>query len=222
MWTLVKRELSDVVIFLITIQIITITALAISGSYLFEALEDKPYGLPIHMYSILTIGGIILTWLASIFGCYQMQTDKTHKVSTFLCTLAATRQTILLSRIITGLIFTLLPIILTAIMFYIALQFHPRVFDLGQYSTILIKMFFTLTLLAITNYAFGLQLGLSFDKDQKQIDAGKFLLLLTAISLLLIILVYLKGIGLTCWMILLLLSTCSFWLLFNKYTKVPL
>jgi len=100
MFTLIKREIEDHLVYFLGAIIISavLTALLTSAIYYDEPGESSVFvALSIPVIIVLIIG-------FSGMGVSQMYTDKNRKISTFLSSLPVTRCQILTARIITGIL----------------------------------------------------------------------------------------------------------------------
>jgi hypothetical protein len=154
MFTLIKREIEDSMIFYISAVVIVALEVVILLTYslLFHKIH-QPEGLYILGYLLMVIGLIPVCAL----GTGQMYYDRTKKISTFLSTLAVTRRKIFTAKVLAGLVgvlFFFLPIAIASkiIVSHLAVPI-PAVAEIFNE----IGMTILLTHLAV--YSIGLQIG---------------------------------------------------------------
>ncbi len=153
MFTLIKREIQDHIVYFIGAVALSaiLIAMLVSAVYYSEASSQPVFvGLSIPVFVVLIIG-------CTAMGVSQMYTDRNRKVSTFLSALPVTRDRILAARIITGLlaiVIIILPLTITGKilwrLFAPPIPIYPGViFDI---STVSFLMLFAC-------YCIGLQTG---------------------------------------------------------------
>ena len=189
MFTLIKREIADMSVFYL---ITAIFMLILAGALVYKVVigwENNPVmGVPSMMYTTLgSFPSFILPLIAAALGASQMNLDRDKKISSFLATLATTRQQILSAKIITGVLWILLIILPIAIADAVLLKVFPMaaVPDAG----LLVRMFVTIFLCSMSCYSFGLLIGWR---------SGKLLSALGVILItpILVSLIAIKGFGL--------------------------
>ena len=159
MLTLIKREIVDAVIFF---MITAIFMLILTGILVYRVAIglgiNQVVGVPSVMYKTFgTFPFIFLPLIAAALGARQMHLDKDKKISSFLVTLATTRQRILSAKIITGILWVLLIILPIAVADVVLLKVFPMaaVPDAG----FLVRLFITIFLCGLACYSFGLLIG---------------------------------------------------------------
>ncbi len=158
MFTLIKREIQDHLVYFIGAVILSaiLIALLVSAMYHTEAGDSPVFiGLSIPVIVILIIG-------FSGMGATQMYTDRTRKISTFLSTLAVRRRQILLARIITGILAiptVLVPLTITAMILW--RLFAPPI---PVYAGVVSEIFAVTFLMGLACYCIGLLTGWTSSK----------------------------------------------------------
>lgn len=210
MFTLIKREIQDHIVFFIGAVILSIILVVIS-------LPLKSRFDPQHpplLSMVLGIPAVTITILGlCVMGATQMYTDRTRKISAFLSTLPVSRNRILLARIITGIlaILTLLiPITLAAVILLRLLALPIPIYS-GMVFEISIAAF----LMAFACYCIGLQTGWNLSKIMPTLSG----LLLTC---MLVPLIYVKGFGLHIIVILVLFIVASLLRIWQKFMSTSL
>ncbi len=153
MFTLIKREIQDHIVYFIgaTVFSVILTGILISLMY------DHPMRIDM-VASRVTVGNaalIIIIFGLFAMGATQMYTDRIRRISAFISTLSVNKSRILLARIITGIlvIVTLLVPLAIAAMIYCRL-FTPPV---PWYSSMALEVFTGTFLTAFACYCIGLQ-----------------------------------------------------------------
>ncbi len=210
MFTLIKREIQDHIIYFIGAVFFSAIFIAILLSTARRSDSKDP--------PILSIGfGVPLVTLVVIgfcgMGASQMYTDKTRKISAFLSTLSVSRSRILLARIITGIlaILTLLLPLTVSIVFLLRL-FPPPI---PMYQGMVFEIFTAVFLMAFACYCIGLQTGWNSSKIIPTLGG----LLLTCI---LVPLILIKGFGLHIVAILVLFIAASLIRTWHTFMSTPL
>ena len=210
MFTLIKREIQDHIIYFIGAVVFSAMFIAISLSTTRHSYSKDPPILPIGF-------GVPLVTLVVIgfcgMGASQMYTDKTRKISAFLSTLSVSRGRILLARIITGILAILtllLPLTLTIV--FLLRLFPPPV---PTFQGMLLEIFTTVFLMAFACYCIGLQTGWNSSKIIPTLGG----IILTCIFVPLILI---KGFGFHIIVILVLFITASLIRTWYTFTSTPL
>lgn len=198
MLALIKREIADAAVFFLMTAIFM---LLLTGMVVYRVAiwgSNQVMGVPLVMYT--TFGTFPFTFLpliAAALGASQMNLDRDKKISSFLATLATTRQQILSAKIITGILWILLVIFPIAAVDAVLLKVFPMVMvpDAG----FLVRLFVTIFLFGLACYSFGLLVGW---------HSGKLLpaLGIILVTPILVSLIAIKGFG---------LQTIIFFLLFT-------
>lgn len=183
MFTLIKRELESVAVLLILPLLIMAGVIVL---VVFETGYSYSQEMPLHIsrsmvLSILYPLGILPFFFAGL-AAFLTYSDRNKKVSTFLVTLATTRDRIFAARIVSGVIaigILLVPLIVTDI---ILIQAYPRLIPVPVFYLV---MMFLITFLAnFVGYIIGLLLG----ENPSRIIAilGTFLLVVVFLGVMLI------------------------------------
>lgn len=197
MFTLIKREIEDHIVYFIGAAVISgilifLSILAISAN---KAIEPVVFvGLWIPAIIVLIIG---LTGM----GVSQMHMDRNRRISAFLCGLPVTRGQILAARIITGILAILtflVPLTITAVV--LLRLFAPPI---PIYSGFIFDIFIVTLLMSFACYCLGLQTGWTSSRITPTLGG-------MALAFLLVPLILVKGFGLHVVVILLLFIIASF------------
>ena len=207
MFTLIKREFQDHIIYFIGAAFFSAIFIAASLS---TARQSDFKEL-----SILSIG--LLATLVIIgfcgMGASQMYTDRTRKISALLSTLSVSRSRILLARIIAGILAILtllLPLTLTIV--FLLRLFPPPI---PMYQGMVSEIFTAVFLMAFACYCIGLQSGWNSSKIMPTLGG----LLLTCIFVPLILI---KGFGFHIMAILVLFIAASLIRTWHTFMSTPL
>jgi ABC-type transport system involved in multi-copper enzyme maturation permease subunit len=189
MLTLIKREIADAVVFFM-INAIFMSILA--GMLVYRVAigwgSNQIVGVPSVMYNTFVIFPFtFLPLIAAALGASQINSDRDKKISSFLTTLATTRQQILSAKIITGVLWILLIILPIAATDAVLLKVFPMIAvpDVG----FLIRLFVTIFLCGVACYSFGLLIGW---RSGKLVPASAIIL----VTPFLVSLMAIKGVGL--------------------------
>ncbi|MCP4261097.1 MAG: hypothetical protein GY774_26870 [Planctomycetes bacterium] len=202
MFTLIKREIRDHIVYFLGAAVLSAIFIVITISIIsrYEPFKRARYdhgeislgiGVPVTAIVVIGICGL---------GVSQMYLDRSRKISAFLSTLAVSRGRILLAKIITGIlvILTLLvPVTVTAVV--LLRLFVPPVLI---YPGIVFEIFIAVFLMAFSCYCIGLQTGWTSGKVTPTL--GGIVLAGIFVPLILI-----KGIGLQIVVILVLFIIAS-------------
>jgi ABC-type transport system involved in multi-copper enzyme maturation permease subunit len=197
MLALIKREIADAAVFFLMTAIFM---LILAGTLVYRVAiwgSNPVIGVPSVMYTTFgTFPFILLPLIAAALGASQMNLDRDKKISSFLATLATTRQQILSAKIITGILWILLVILPIAAVDAVLLKVFPMVVvpDAG----FLVRLFVTIFLCGLACYSFGLLTGWC---SGKLLPASGIIL----VAPVLVSLIVIKGFG---------LQTIIFFLLF--------
>ncbi|MHC4534229.1 MAG: hypothetical protein ACYS6K_09765, partial [Planctomycetota bacterium] len=146
-------------------------------------------------------------------GAAQMYLDRTRKISSFLSTLAVSRNRILLARIITGILVILTFLVPLAVTFVILFRLYiPPVLI---YPGMVFEIFVTVFLMAFACYCIGLQSGWNSNPITPSLGA----IFLTCILVPLIIV---KGFGLPIMVILVLFIIASLICIWHTFMTTSL
>lgn len=205
MFTLIKREIRDHVVYFIGALILSAILIVVTLSMIsqYESSQSRNYdAVDSGLFSV----GVIMPAIAVIvigicgLGVSQMYLDRTRKISAFLSTLSVSRSRILLAKVITGIlvILTLLvPLAVTA-----AVLLRPYVPPILIYPGIVLEIFVAVFLMAFACYCIGLQTGWTSGKVAPTLGG-------IALTCIFIPLILIKGFGLQIVVILVLFIIAS-------------
>ncbi len=179
MWTLIKRELQDQVVYILAAEIVSILMI---GTMVYMAVLSERVAL----LGFAMAYGLTLLTVLCLLGTSQMYTDRTHRISTFLATLAVTRTQIMAARMLTGLVVvlvSLIPVFVTATIL-LHLLYQPLAF----YWRMIAEVFITMVLLGCGCHVAGLHTGWTTSK--KGLIGGCVLLFALVVSIY-----FIKGCG---------------------------
>jgi ABC-type transport system involved in multi-copper enzyme maturation permease subunit len=214
MWTLIKREMRDNIIFLLLGLIAAGICQGVIASSFFE-METKfaPVGIYETAYIIFLFFLPALAVLATAMGGVQMYLDRSRKVSAFLGTLAVTRGRLLTAKMLAGAVFLVAAILPLAAGQIIYLQAVPRLIP-PDYS-LLVRMYIGSLLCALACYMLGSNLGLGRNRIAA-FFAG------IAGCALLVSLIIIKGFGTETMLLLVVTSAVLCVRVRNEFESVPL
>ena len=218
MLTLIRRELSEVRIFLAILLIIAsisvipaILELDTEGTLRkasSSTIDTLGPGLTLATFILLLF---VTPLLSSALAVNQMRVDRGKKTSTFLCTLATSRGRILTARILAGSLmcsFVMVPLLLTHI---VSLCWrHPSI--AMSDTTWLMGWFLVGITVNLATYSVGLMMGWS--KSTWISILGSLGLTAVFVSLLIV-----KGLSLQTALISLAVATAAFIRVFHRYTS---
>ena len=162
MFTLIKREIRDHIVYFIVAAVLSAIFIFISIFVInqYESSQRSNYrGIDSGMFTVgvgvPTVAIIIIGFCG--LGTAQMYLDRTRKISAFLSTLAVSRDRILLARIITGIlvILTFLVPLTIATATLLRVYIPPVLIYPGMVFEIFVAVF----LMAFACYCIGLQTG---------------------------------------------------------------
>jgi hypothetical protein len=182
MFTLIKREIRDHIVYFLGAAILTAILIIIIVSVVYN-IGRGDYGVyagfSLPMSVILMIG-------FSGMGISQMYTDRARRISAFLSALPVSRNQILLARIVTGILAILtvvLPLITTSMaMGYL---FAPPI---PVFSGMIFDIFIVIFLLGFACYCLGLMTGWTAGKIAPTLGCLALTFILTS-------LIIVKGFG---------------------------
>jgi len=214
MLTLIKREFLAVLPFLVLPLLFAFCVVAgVITQTVYRMQHIPPTGVLPIMYKVFWMPIFILPFISAGIGAHQMYSDRSKKISAFLCTLATSRSRILTARIIVGTSQFLLVLMAMAITDVLLLARFPSLvpFDV----TFLIMLFITAATVNLACYSIGLLIGFS---------ANRFLPILGSILLvaILIALIIIKGFGLQSNLILFVVAVAAMFRTWQKYATAPL
>ncbi len=155
MFTLIKREIQDHIVYFIGAAVFSAVFIIISISVIHQ--YNPRQGPPVFSIWLGVPAFTIVIFGVCAMGATQMYLDKTRKISALLSTLAVSRSRILLARIITGIlvILTLLvPLTVTAAV--LSRLLTPPV---PMFPGMVFEISVTVFLMAFACYCIGLQTG---------------------------------------------------------------
>lgn len=198
MLTLIKREISDNKVFFILVFILTMI-LVFTEIFLTYYTSDT-HGMTIGFNNNLTIIVIgLLLLISAAMGASQMRQDKNRKVSTFLSTLATTRDQILIARVCAGILAILLfflPQIAAILILY-----HYFI-DAELFNNLFFDVYLVSSLAAVSCYCIGLHAGWTSKKQYPFLEAIAFAAIIVTIIII-------KGIGIQALILLIIFIAAS-------------
>ena len=210
MFTLIKREIEDHIVYFLVAVIFSAMFVATEISVFYNIGSGEP---PMVAFLVLLFVVIWSTLGYCAMGATQMYTDRTRKISALLSTLPVSRSQILLARIITGILgilIVLVPFVITTI--FLLYIFVP---PLPIYDGFIFEIFAGVFLTSFACYCIGLQTGWSSSKITPTLGG----LLLTCIF---VPLVQIKGFDLEGVFILLLFIAASLICTWHKFRSASL
>ncbi len=214
MLTLIKRELESMTVLLILPLLIMVGVIV---TVVFETSYSYSRVMPLHIprcmiLSILYPLGLLPFFFTGVAASLN-QSNRNKKVSTFLVTLATTRNRIVLSRFLAGgivIAILLCPLFFTDV---ILLQVYPRMIPIPASYLV---MMFVITFLA--NFV-GYIMGLLLDENSGKITAivGPFILVAVMLEAVII-----KGFEGEAGLILGLLAAAGMLRIWQKFISAPL
>lgn len=209
MFTLIKREIEDHLVYFIGAGIVSAILAVLSILIVFE---DNPVAPGVFFFPLITVAIVVMVGLCGM-GVSQMYTDRSRRISAFLSTLPVTRDQILIARIITGIlvILTLLmPLTITAVVLYSL--FTPLI---PTYPGLIFDLFIVIFLMSFACYCLGLQTGWTSSRITPTL--GGVILAFVLVPLILV-----KGFGLHIAVILLLFIIASLVRTWYRFTSTSL
>jgi hypothetical protein len=209
MFTLIKREIEDHLIYFI---IAIILSAVLSALLALTVFDDEPGDRPVFIgLSIFTIVLLIMGW--SGMSVSQMYSDRTRKLSAFLSALPVTRSRILAARVITGI----LAIIIVLVPLTITGMFLWRLFapPIPIFSSMILDISATVFLMAFACYCIGLQTGWTSSKVTPSLGG-------LGLTCILVPLILVKGFGLYIKVMLILFIVASLTRTWQKFKSTAL
>ena len=207
MFTLIKREIEDHLVYFIGAGIISAILVVISILVVFE---DNPAG--VFAFPLIPAAIIAMVGFCGM-GVSQMYTDRTRRISAFLSTLPVTPDQILAARIITGILAILtflMPLTITAVV--LRSLFSPPI---PIYPWLIFDLFIVIFLMSFACYCLGLQTGRISNKATPTLGG-------LVLAMVLFTLIPVKGLGLHIVIILLLFITASIARIRHRFMSTPL
>ena len=183
MFTLIKREIESVALLLLAALVLTVIAISLLTTF---GAFKRPFAPLVSIPDIIINSfwftmGVLPVYFAAI-GALQVYNDRNDKISTFLCTRAATRQQINAARISAGVILILIVLMPLVVTYGIIFTLNPPLSEnpAGLIWRIALVAFFA----NLAGYGIGLWLGAS---PRKAIPSfGTLFLTLILLSVILI------------------------------------
>jgi hypothetical protein len=216
MFTLIKREILDHIVYFIGAAVLAAILIVISIPIISRYDSFQSRGNPDPQAFTMGVGvpiiAIVVIGICGL-GVSQMYLDRSRKISAFLSTLAVSRGRILLAKIITGILVILtflLPLTVAAVV--LMRLYTPLVLI---YSGMVFEIFVAVFLMAFACYCIGLQTGWTSGKVAPTL--GGIVLACIFIPLILI-----KGFGLQIVVILVLFIIASLIRIRHKFMTTSL
>ena len=198
MFTLIKREIQDHIVYFIGAAAFSAVFIIISISVIHQ--YNPRQGPPMFSIWLGVPAFTIVIFGICAMGATQMYLDKTRKISALLSTLAVSRNRILLARIIAGILAILILLVPLTIAAGILLRlFSPSI---PMYPGMVFEISVVVFLMAFACYCIGLQTGWNSSALTPSLGA----LFLTCIF---VPLIFVKGFGLHIVVILVLFIVAS-------------
>ena len=216
MFTLIKREIEDHIAYFIGAAILSgiliiLSILAISAQEASEHTVFIGFCIPAIIMLMIGLPGM---------GVSQMHTDRTRRVSAFLCGLPVTRGRILAARIITGILAILtflVPLTITAMVLWYLFAPAGEIYSIYSsiYSSFVFDIFWAVFLMSFACYCLGLQTGWTSSRITPTLGG-------MALTFVLVPLILVKGFGLHIVVILLLFIIASLTRTWHRFTSTSL
>jgi len=216
MFTLIKREIEDHIGYFIGAGflsgiLIIVSIFAISAQEASVAVVFVGFYIPVIIMLMIGLPGM---------GVSQMYTDRTRRISVFLCGLSVTRGQILTVRIITGILAILtflVPLTITAMVLLRIFMPAGRIYSL--YSSVasgfIFDIFITAFLMSFACYCLGLQTGWTSSRITPTLGG-------VALAFVLVPLIIVKGFGLHIVVILVLFIAASLVRTWHRFMSTSL
>ncbi len=206
MLSLITREIRDHLVYVLACCFLGLFTIGIMICGYAWLIVPEVYGFPVLLTPVLFLG------LAAL-GTAQMYTDRAHRISALLSTLAVTRHHILAARVIVGLLALLVVLApaLVAALVLLALANVPA----ALYSRVIWEVPATVALAGFACYCVGLEVGWTTNKTW--LVTGNLLLVALVTSL-----VFTKGFGLGAMLLLLLFVAAMLVHIWHRFTSASL
>ncbi len=214
MFTLIKREIRDNLLYFMAVIIVEIMLLImLFTSFLYGGANRGQDSFLRIIFIINPLFLVFSTFIFAALAASQMYFDKQRRVSAMLATLAVSRKQIYLSRIIAGLISVLIlfvPLVVTSV---ILLPLKAPAYSdfIASYNQIV----WTVFLFCLGGYGLGLITGWTDNKLRPTLAA--FLILSIMLTLVLV-----KGFGWPVSGILIVFIGCAVWYAWSQYKTASL
>jgi hypothetical protein len=220
MFTLIKREIRDHIVYFIGSAVLSAIFIIISLSVIskLESSANERRGYIPGDPEVFSIGVGVPTFAVIVIGICglgvsQMYLDRSRKISAFLSTLAVSRGAILSAKIITGILVILTLLVPLAVTAIVLLRLYtPSVLN---FSGMVFEIFVAVFLMAFACYCIGLQTGWTSGKVAPTL--GGIVLAYIFVPLILI-----KGFGLQIVVILVLFIIASLIRIWHSFTTTSL
>lgn len=154
MFTLIKREIRDNLVYFVGAVAISTIFICISIPPLYQSDRRLP--------PLLDALGVIAVIIGSLaffaMGATQMYIDKNRRISAYLATLSVSRDQILAARIVTAVLAILIFFVPLIIMAVISIRLLNR-YSYPPYQTMIFEVFTAILLLVFACYCIGLLIG---------------------------------------------------------------
>ena len=185
MFRLIKREIQDSMMYFLLTLILTSIFIFVDIFLAYYSSDTGEVAIDINnSFTIFVISTFL--FVITAMGVSQMHSDRSKKISSFLSTLAVTRDKILIARVIAGILAILLFFIpqIAAISVVYNLFITPTF----AFDNMFIDVYIIASLIAMSCYCIGLHIGWT---SQRQIP----LLAALPCAFVLITIMYIKGFG---------------------------
>lgn len=206
MLTLIKRELQDHAVHIVLAALICVGMVG-------QVILTTYWGVAGVGLGIDAAAMVILLVLFCMLGAAQMYTDRANRVSALLATLAVTRTRILAARVLAGaaiILAMLVPLLITAV----AILYVTGA-PLALYWGTIAEVSTAVVLTSLACYCVGLLMGWTTNKAIPAVSALFGILLI-------MLLVVVKGFGISAMVLLLLFSIASLLRVWYWFTSVSL
>ena len=214
MFTLIKREIEDHIAYFIGAAFVSAILAVLSILIVFEDAPVAPsvFVLPSIPGPSVVAAIVVMVGLCGM-GVSQMYTDRSRRISAFLCGLPVTRGQILTARIVAGILAILtllLPLAVTALV--LRRLFSPPI---SMYPGLIFDIFIVTFLMSFACYCLGLQTGWTSSRITPTLGG-------VALTSLLVTLIIVKGFGLHIIIILLLFIIASLVRTWHRFMSTSL
>jgi len=210
MFTLIKREIQDHIVYFIGAAAFSAVFIIMSISVIHQYDPKEP---PVFSIGLGVPAVTIVIFGICAMGATQMYLDRTRRISALLSTLAVSRDRILLARIIAGILAILILLVPLTIAAGILLRlFTPPI---PMYPGMVFEISVVVFLIAFACYCIGLQTGWNSNPVTPSLGA----LFLTCIF---VPLIFVKGFGLHIVVILVLFIVASLIRIWHTFMKTSL
>ncbi len=211
MQTLIRHELwTAAVHFVIPLLAGIIMSIACAVGFIHNESHWLPIGIPMFCFKY-TWPIVFFTFIASVLGDSQMNSDRKNKTSSYFCTLATTRRQILAARLLVGLIWNFIAILPILICFFL-LAIFPQLLPIDWFF--LVRITVLLFLLNTACYGLGLLIG-GFENRLLQVAALFPFVFILCIPMI-------KGMGWESYAFLIVITLAAITLVWQKFLKMPL